>query len=91
MTGLCRDLTVELTRKINNLSASQVHEWMLAQLDNCYRIAASKQGPDRDGWLEDAAYFAAAIGLIEQDDPTGISSYQSEIAKAAVAVAEHKP
>jgi hypothetical protein len=34
-------------------------EWIDERLQNCLRIAQNKQGDDRDGWIEDAAYFTA--------------------------------
>lgn len=51
--------------KINAMEAWQVKAWLEERLDNCHRIARLKVGPDRDAWLDDAAHFAAAIGLID--------------------------
>lgn len=39
-------------------------EWVKERLDNCQRIAAQKTGADRDGWLEDGAYFAAILPYV---------------------------
>ena len=36
-------------------------EWIAERMDNCERIAHSKTGLNRKGWLQDAAYFKAAL------------------------------
>lgn len=51
--------------KVAKLSAPDVRTWLQARLANCRRIASEKTGSDRDGWLDDAAFFAAAVGLID--------------------------
>lgn len=38
--------------------------WVQERLDNCHAIAAGKKGADRDGWLEDAEYFAAVLNWL---------------------------
>lgn len=45
-----------------------VEEWLQERLDNCHRHAAKRTGTDRDGWLEDAAYFAAAQNALAQKE-----------------------
>jgi hypothetical protein len=54
-----------VNRKIESLTPPEVRQWLNERLANCYRIAATKRGADREGWLEDAAYFAAAMGMVE--------------------------
>lgn len=43
-------------------------EWIRERLDNCQRIAASKTGQVRDGWLEDAAYFSDTLAKLARAD-----------------------
>ena len=57
---------IEISKRIDALSATDVRQWLCDRLDNCHRISATKQnGRERDEWLNDAAYFSAAIGLID--------------------------
>lgn len=57
--------SARVTDKIDKLTPHQVRAWLVERLENCARISAMKAGRDRDGWLEDAAYFSAAIGMID--------------------------
>jgi hypothetical protein len=45
--------------------------WVRERLDNCHRIAATKTGKDRDGWLEDAAYFSAILAALAAQEGQG--------------------
>lgn len=49
---------------IDNLSAEAVYDWLQDRLQNARRIAATKSGAERDGWIWDAAYFAAAAAYV---------------------------
>ena len=39
-------------------------DWLAEREENALRIANTKQGADKAGWLEDAAYFKAAYDAI---------------------------
>jgi len=50
---------------VDAMTAEDVKGWLTDRLKNCHNQAARREGKDREGWLEDAAFFAAAIGLID--------------------------
>jgi hypothetical protein len=54
-----------VNRTIGNMGVSNVRSWLTDRLNNCAKLAATKAGSDRNGWLEDAAYFSAAIAMID--------------------------
>lgn len=45
--------------------------WVQERLDNCQSIASVKKGVDREGWMEDASYFAAILSLLTKDTNGG--------------------
>ena len=40
--------------------------WLKDRELNCRRLASGKTGSDRDGWIEDAEHFQAALAEIER-------------------------
>jgi hypothetical protein len=43
-------------------------DWLQERLDNCNRIAATRDGATRDGWFEDAEYFRRLIAVVDAAD-----------------------
>lgn len=41
-------------------------DWLEERKENCIRHAMKKTGKDREGWIEDGAYFGHAISLIRR-------------------------
>lgn len=54
-----------INRTIESLDPANVRSWLVDRQENCLRHARSRAGADREGWLEDYAYFSAAIGMID--------------------------
>ena len=54
-----------ISAMINEMAVADVKAWLQERLDNAVRISKTKAGKDREGWLEDAAFFSAAIGLVD--------------------------
>lgn len=42
--------------------------WLQERLENAERIAKTKNGADRAGWLEDAGYFRRAVAAVRAID-----------------------
>ena len=49
--------------------ALDVRAWAVERLANSERIAATKSGEDRDGWLEDVAYWRAIATAVARRQP----------------------
>jgi hypothetical protein len=56
---------VTIDRIIESLDVAKVRAWLVDRQANCLRHARARTGGDREGWLEDYAYFTAAIGMID--------------------------
>lgn len=48
-----------------HITEDDLRQWLIERRDNCYRIANTKSGADRDGWLEDGGFFDAALDAID--------------------------
>lgn len=46
----------------------KVIQWMRERYENCVHFAAQTTGNERDGWMEDSAYFILAIKMLEDSD-----------------------
>lgn len=54
-----------IDRTIESLDPAKIRSWLVDRQANCLRRARNRTGADREGWLEDYAYFSAAIGMID--------------------------
>jgi hypothetical protein len=53
---------------MTDLGKQSVSDWIDERYENCLRIASLKSGDEKDGWLEDAAYFAEIKRLINNSE-----------------------
>lgn len=60
-----QDAHAFVCKMVDAMTAADVKAWLNERLKNCHRQAKARSGEDRMGWLEDASFFAAAIGLID--------------------------
>jgi hypothetical protein len=63
--SLSTDIRLATVRRIRELGASEVRLWLCERMANCQTIALEKEGDARTSWVDDAAHFAAAIGMID--------------------------
>ena len=42
----------------------ECRDWIGERMENALRIAMSKEGEDRAGWLEDAHYFSSVLSIL---------------------------
>lgn len=49
----------------NEIRPDEARDWIKERMANCLRIAKMKEGTDRRGWLEDAAFFAVVISMLD--------------------------
>lgn len=50
----------------------QALAWARERLNNTIRLANTKQGLDREGWLEDGSYWRYIVSCLENDTPITI-------------------
>lgn len=48
------------------MSELNLVEWLEERRDNARRIAKTKRGTDRQGWMDDVSYFARAVEAVRQ-------------------------
>ena len=42
----------------------ECRDWIGERMENALRIAMTKEGEDRAGWLEDAHYFSSVLSIL---------------------------
>jgi hypothetical protein len=43
-----------------------IQEWVKVRIQHCEKLAASKSDDEREGWLEDIAYFRTILEILEE-------------------------
>lgn len=54
---------------VERTESQSILAWAQERYENTLRLSDEKNGEDRDGWLEDAAYWRAIIELIQPSAP----------------------
>lgn len=49
----------------SNIQPMPIVQWLEERRENCLILAETKQGAERNGWLDDAEYFRIAIQRID--------------------------
>lgn len=65
------------------LDQKAVVAWLKEREDNCHRIAKQKFGADRNGWLEDAKFFHAAIAYLTARVPDDVGEVVKRLLESA--------
>ena len=58
------DRTLENAQERRPKTPLECRDWIGERMENALRIAMSKQGEDRAGWLEDAHYFSSVLSIL---------------------------
>ena len=49
---------------LEGMTRESVRDWLRERAQNAMSIALEKSGAEKDGWLEDVAFFSAAAALV---------------------------
>ena len=66
--------------RAQDIERQKLSNWLLERATNCMRIAETKSGDDRAGWLEDADYFSNTINAL--DEAEAAEATQAVLAEA---------
>ena len=58
------DRTLENAQERRPKTPLECRDWIGERMENALRIAMTKEGEDRAGWLEDAHYFSSVLSIL---------------------------